>query len=356
MRAGRRVKRSRRSFWYGVRASGLLEKVVVVAVAGLLVAGALAVAGPGPITGTAVPDAATTERDPFQPPDWLVEDISAIYLRRFTLQHVRAPQLEPLISAMGINIYSVTLSANPRAIWVRGDAASIAQVRDLIASVDIPDNQEIDLDAIPLSLEYGVLTTYHIAPERLLEVLADLGMEASRYVIINRHVLIFDEEMLERWDDLQELVLQIDTSGVRDMTVFIYHLRNVAAADAATRLGAMGYDNTNTLTFSYDQLSRDLMVICPPSLREEVVETLSIIDSPLRTIRVPIAHERGPLAVLRLQARRALLSDLSGVSTSRMEISQNLSGDPADPWHVLWVEESPEMIPLLEYLLTRIGN
>lgn len=69
---------------------------------------------------------------------------------------------------------------------------------------------------------------------------------------------------------------------------------------------------------------------------------------------MPLITKSGDGARRQLEARRTLLSQMSGVPEGSMFISDNMSGDINNPQFVLWAEESPEVIKLLEELIAKL--
>ncbi len=166
--------------------------------------------------------------------------------------------------------------------------------------------------------------------------------------------MVFDRDLLDRWDEITDLVQHLDKPSARDSKVFVYTLRNTSASDAISRLNGLGFSRLAAQPFNYSELSKEIMVVCAPEEYDEIVEALGVIDTIRRPIRVPLLTVDGDNARKQLEARRTLLSQLSGVPESSMHISDNLSGDVNDPEYVLWVEESPEVIQRLESLLDRL--
>ena len=287
--------------------------------------------------------------DPFEYPsffDAVVEEPNPNQsLRRFNLAHITAEQVASLVGATDIGGRILTVSTNPHVMWARGSADDLGQIRDLIAAVDVSGNT--------VSLNFRTLTARFLPMSRVLELLDEAGIGPERYLMLGNQIFVFDKELLARWEAVEGLVARLDTPGAREHAVFVQRLYNISAADAADRLASMNLDGVTTETFNYPELSKEIVIISPPDMQDEARRVLSILDGRRLTIRVPIDTASGDNAKRQLEARRSLLSELSGVPESRMKISNNLSGNINQPHYVLWVEESPEVIRRLEELLSR---
>ncbi len=335
----------------------LLDKIVAVCVLGILVGAAFGIISAHPGNAGASDDpneGQAPSGDPFEPPEDFESAVvvdgedreEPLYLRRYDLQHIDPDTLMPLISGLGIDVRTVRVDANRRTIWARGTGKSLWQLGELITAVDRAENK--------LSIGYASIVTEHITPSRMIAHLSEVGLSPDRYITVGRTLMIFDRALLDRWSEVVDLASRVDTPASRDSRVFIYTLRNTAGEDAAERLNTIGFSDVQTQTFNYPELSKEIMVICPPEVYDEVVEALATIDTIRRRVRVPLITVSGDNARRQLEARRTLLSQLSGVPEGSMHISDNISGNINSPEYVLWVEESPEVVKQLEALLNRL--
>jgi len=281
------------------------------------------------------------------PADKLKKDFfNQMILTRFSLFYIPASEMKSLLGELGLDLTSITVSTNENAIWVQGTVQSVKKVREVIYSVDNMENQ--------VSLEHKTVTLTQISPERAVELLASAGVELKRYVLLDNRLLIFDPEVLSRWDQVQTMVEQLDIQAANKNKVFVLQLKNIVAGDAAKRLSEFGLSDVKTITYNYDRFGHELMVICPPYLETQLRSALVSMDVTRQVTRVPVMKEAGENANSKLSAKRSLLSDLSGVPVSKMHISRNLSGDNDNPEYVLWVEETPDKIQLIKDLISEM--
>lgn len=269
-------------------------------------------------------------------------------LVKFDLFYIPAQEISELLGELGIDQTNIMVDTNPRAIWIQGTAQSLQKVQQLIYAVDTEENQ--------LSLDYKTLTTTHISPDRVVELLARVGIELKRYVELDNRLLVFDRELFPHWEPVQKLVQQLDGPAANEQKAFVYHLNNIVAGDAAARLNEFGFDEVKAITYNYDRLGKELLVICPPHLETRVRSALVSLDQTRQKIRVPVHTEKSENARTRVYAMRDLVSELSGVSLSDLHISRNLTGDSNNPEYVLWVEETPDKIQLVKDLIDEMKS
>ncbi len=268
-------------------------------------------------------------------------------LARFNLQYLSADTFEQFITQLGINVQFITMPANPQVFWVQSAPHNLERLQDLIATLDRPENTgfEIKLDMLRFNLSY-------VPVARMEAFLVEAG--------INGKDIRTEENMQAIWvygppqnlEIAQELIDALDRPENAEQlpSIFVYSLRNISAEYAEERLRAMRDDlnilptGVQIMNFSFPGISQELLIISPPHLKEQVYKTLGQLDEPRQRIRRPVDSATGPNARNQLMVLRELLSQLTGISISRMYVSGNLSGDSESPYHILWVEETPDRV------------
>lgn len=277
-------------------------------------------------------------------PEVLKKDFfSQMVLTRFNTYFITSGELMGLIGDLGIPITGLTIDTNPNVIWAQGTVQELKKVRELIYAVDTAENQ--------LSLAYKTLTLTQISPDRAVDVLNRAGIELDKYFYLDNQLLVFDRELFNRWGQVEELFKRLDVQSAIEQKVFVYQLKNIVADDAAKRLDDFGLNGVKTILSNNERFSREFIVICPPHLESQVRSALVVLDGTRQKVRVPVDKKSGAGAHAALNARRGLLSQLSGVPVGSMYISGNLSGDNDNPEYVLWVEETPDRIELIKDLI-----
>ncbi|MFA5535584.1 MAG: STN domain-containing protein [Bacillota bacterium] len=271
-------------------------------------------------------------------------------LTRFDFIYIRGNQLQTLINTLGIPVKSFVLESNPRSIWVQGTPDDLIKIKELIAAVDIVENFYLD-DGEIINFAFKELKTYVVEPSRLVELIKETGIPLNKYVTIGNRLLVFDEAIIESWSQLQRVAMELDRLEGRNKTVFIYRFEHLVAKDAVTRMDSFGYDGLELLAFNFPELSREIIVICPPELEPQIYISLKAIDVAREKIKATITSASGSYAMERLKALRTILTEMSPVISTSMHISENLSGDSANPHYILWAEETPDRIKMLQELV-----
>ncbi|MEW5921996.1 MAG: secretin N-terminal domain-containing protein [Bacillota bacterium] len=275
-------------------------------------------------------------------------------LTRFNMQYLNAETIIPLIEQLAIPVQLITLPANPQALWAQGTPVALERVKELITALDRPENAGLET-----KLAMARFQLHYIPVSRMKIILQGAGIAAQNIIPDETAQLIWVYGSPQNLEVAQELIAGVDLPENAEIAphVFFYQLKNISAADAAARLETMDvFNGVKTMTFSYPEISQELLVICPPHLREQVYGALGRLDEARRRIRMPVDSAQGENARNRLAARRELLAQLTGVSISRMHISGNLSGDSSNPYYVLWVEETPDKIQLVRDMIEFIDN
>jgi len=270
-------------------------------------------------------------------------------LTRFSLYYVPADKIKELIGTLGVEQVTVTVDTNQNLIWVQGTAQVLKKVRELIYAVDTEDSQ--------LSLEYKTLTLTQIPTDQVVELLKGVGIELKRFAQLDNRLLVFDSELFSRWDKIETLVKELDITAASKRKVFVYQFKNITAGYAAERLTSFNFgDEVKTVTYNYEKFGKELLVICPSHLVTPVRSALVSLDTTRQKTRVPVLTATGERARQSLNAKRNLLSELSGISLANFHVSNNLSGDNKNPEYVLWVEETPDNVQLVKDLIGEMGS
>lgn len=287
-------------------------------------------------------------------PDKLKENyFDQMLLTRFDTYYVTPDQVKELISSLGLNISVLSLPDNPQALWVQGTVQSLQKARELVNAVDLPENNQLAL------LEYRTVTTSQLSPDRVVELLDSAGIKLEHYIINGNQLMVFEKKLFPRWEEVEALIARLDTLDALREKAFVYQLRNVSALDAAARLKLFNWGSGNevkTITYNNDNLGRELLVICPPSLEGRVRNALASIDLTRNKIKATIASAQGKNSYNSLNNIRNLLSQMSGVSAAYMHISSNLSAEEDNQSYVLWAEESPDKIKQLQDLAASFSS
>jgi type IV pilus assembly protein PilQ len=271
-------------------------------------------------------------------------------LTRFDLVYIKTEQFEPLLYILDLPVTSFVLEGNPYVIWVEGTPQELVKVKELLAAVDQKENAVFDGSG-PLPLDYRDVTVYAVEPSRLAQLIQQVGIPLERYLIMGNRLLIFDRAIIEQWDEFYRVISELDQIDARRSSVFPFRLNNIVAQDAAQRLSAFGYPDVRVITFNFPELSRELIVICPPELESQVYTSLVTLDVAPEKIKATVTTATGPTARRELQAKRSLLAEMTSVSLSDMYISDNLSGDASNPHYILWAHETPDRIKMLQDLV-----
>ena len=278
-------------------------------------------------------------------------------LTRFDTSFVPAEKIRGLINELGVPVKNVYIDSNPNVFWIQGTAGAQQKVREIVSAVDRRENG--------VGMKYRSLYLTQISPRRLVELFHNAGLELKHYVILGSRLVVFDRQLFARWDEVEGLARELDVLDARQEKVFLYRLRNLTAQEAADKLKLLDFSGeggasedgagggeVKTITFNYAQFSRELLVVCPAYLEDEVRGALGSLDTAMERIKVPILTRNSHQSC---NAYRDLLSKLTGVPAGSMHVSSNLGTD-ASPEYVLWVETTPDRVKMLKDVIKEMRS
>ena len=113
--------------------------------------------------------------------------VGAPLLDQVSLTYISAEAMARYLSEMDIEVKTLTVDTNRKAIWLQGTTEALAQARELIAILDIADNADLEADDPPLTL----IELEHITVGAMTGYLNELG--------ISIQVLRTDEDQKIFW-------------------------------------------------------------------------------------------------------------------------------------------------------------
>ena len=274
--------------------------------------------------------------------------IGASKLVSIQFTYMTAHQMNAVLREVGLQT-GLVLESNPKILYVYANDSQVAQIQELKAKLDTADNQQLDFAISMKKLTY-------IRASEIVPIIYQFGLGVDVITFSRTAMAVWlkgDEEAVKQ---VSSLIDQIDIKQNIDADHFIIRkLNNITALEADYRLKMLGIPEIRTYTFSYPQFSKSIMVICPKDYNMFVIDHLNQIDVVAEKIKVPIDYSDDPAATFRLEMRRELLSQLTGIPESSFTISKNVSRDN-NPYYLLILEETPERIKMVEDMIQKIDN
>ncbi|HAP32541.1 MAG TPA: hypothetical protein DCQ14_05760 [Firmicutes bacterium] len=258
---------------------------------------------------------------------------------RFSMRYIGTAPLLGALDQFGVQLPTFTVDTNPRTLWVQGTPRELGRVKEIIGALDRPENVGAGT-VLPLER----FDLQHMEAETIIHLLPQLGIIAQPITVPAAPRVFWIQSTPDRAAQIRDLIAALDhpENAALLPNIFIYSLRNISAAAAQSRLEEMAlFDEVETMTFRFPEISQELLVITPPHLREQVYTVLGQLDEARRRVRRPV---ESATSRARLIALRTLLAQLTDVPISRLFISDNLTGDLQNPYYILWVEDTPDNI------------
>jgi LysM repeat protein len=288
-------------------------------------------------------------------PDEVVNE-TRIYLRQYELRYITADMLRNIVSGLGIQLDMITVPNNPKTVWVNGDSNAISNFLEVKNKMDIEKNAppEGGLD----DSEY-VLYHYsfqHIVYEDIADIVSGLLPEVTVFPLDFYPSVVLVHAKPDAFKSFLELVDGLDQRYLADKTKYYHHrLNNITAQEAAARIESMAIENLNVYTMNLAKFSKDLLVVCPEYMQDEVRELINGLDVKGTAIRVPVDYSTVIDGQQKLEARREILVKLTGLLKEQFYISGNIAR--GDSFHyIMYVEGTPEEIQLVSDMIAKMDN
>lgn len=272
-----------------------------------------------------------------------------IKLTSLTLTYITAKQMNEILQMMGL-IKGIVIDTNPNTLWVYTDSRTLSEINDIKAQVDVPNNAHHD-SLILVEKKMKFLTAGEIIP-----ILAQLG--------VNVNPITFPRKSMTIWLNGTEESIKMATSmidafdvkeNMNDNVFFIQKLTNITAKEAENRLKQLDIEGIKTYTFAFPEFAKSIMVFCPSDYKLFVMSHINKLDVKTERIKVPIDYSDVATGMSRLQYRRDVIANLTGVTTAAFTITTNIARD--DGFHyIMYLEESPETIQMVKDMIKYIDD
>jgi hypothetical protein len=108
-------------------------------------------------------------------------------------------------------------------------------------------------------------------------------------------------------------------------------------------------------TFPYSAFSKSILVSCPGDYMDTVSEMIDVLDSKSPTVTLPVDSSNVQNGSARLNSRRILISELTGIPVSSFKISSNIARDDGYRY-VMYLTASPEEIQRVKDIIAEIDG
>jgi len=307
------------------------------------------------------------------------EPVKEFTLTPIDLKYVESGVINTLIAQLEIPCKTVVFETNPWTIWVEADASAMKDVLTLVSSVDIAENKAPEVaeevtdtegekedkdgkedkgnkedkeEAIVDTTRIEAKKMKNITWSRLLPLIQDLDIPVKIIAIDSSGYNLWMRGDQQSINLMNDLINRLDNYFTRDdVNFFIHKLDYLKASTAIEKLNFIGMKDVQAMSLNYPEFSREILIACPADRITDVTNVLKKLDVPGEKVRVIVDSSATSNGKSRLEARRDLIVQLTGISKESFQVSQNIS-KTYEPLYVLWVEESPDNIALIRDVIS----
>ena len=307
------------------------------------------------------------------------EPVKEFTLTPIDLKYVESGVINTLIAQLEIPCKTVVFETNPWTIWVEADASAMKDVLTLVSSVDIAENKAPEVaeevtdtegekedkdgkedkgnkedkeEAIVDTTRIEAKKMKNITWSRLLPLIQDLDIPVKIIAIDSSGYNLWMRGDQQSINLMNDLINRLDNYFTRDdVNFFIHKLDYLKASTAIEKLNFIGMKDVQAMSLNYPEFSREILIACPADRITDVKNVLKKLDVPGEKVRAIVDSSATSNGKSRLEARRDLIVQLTGISKESFQVSQNIS-KTYEPLYVLWVEESPDNIALIRDVIS----
>jgi hypothetical protein len=281
------------------------------------------------------------------------QNTSNYLLTSITLNYITAEQMNNVLQSMGL-FRGIIMDGNPKTLWVYADKNTLNTINQIKEKIDVAANAESGTILLKAK-KMNFLTANEVIP-----ILMQLGIDVNP--------ITFPRKSMTVWLNGSEAAVNlassvIDTFDIKDHindnVFYVHKLVHITAKEAQSRLEQLNLAGVTTYTFAFPEFTKSLIVFCPSDYKLFVMSHLNNLDISGEKIKVPIDYSDVATGMSRLQQRRDLLANLTGVTTAAFTISTNVARD--DGFHyIMYLEETPDVIQrvkdMIKYIDSPLGD
>lgn len=157
-------------------------------------------------------------------------------------------------------------------------------------------------------------------------------------------------------DKAREIIKSIDNPEASLTACYsVFTLDYISAAEMAARLDSLSIEGLTVYTYPYPSFNNQILVGCNSDLAHTIFSIVDSLDQRSAVITLPVDFSKSQNGRQRLEQRRNLIAEMTGISTSNFKISGNIDrGDGY--WYILYLTESAEEIQRVKDLIAEINR
>lgn len=292
---------------------------------------------------------------------------ATVNLVAYTLKYISTTTVKEVLSNLGLNITTFTMSNSSNKVWVSGNAVDLANLEVVLAKIDIAENVT--------DKEFGIYRLKYVEIESINTAMADLGLwdiiedGAGTTTIIpstviseNPYVILINFTYVNK-EMVDFLISEIDTPANMNQIpeISIYTFSNITAQTAMERIdtfkGNMTFNLDDIIFFDlgYMGYTRQLVVLTNNNEEVLVMSFLADLDFKSETIKIVVDSISGNSGHTLLRNRIPTIAYLAGVDEDNFYLSGNLTKS-GTPYYIMWMEDTAENCRKVQEVINMIDG
>jgi type II secretory pathway component GspD/PulD (secretin) len=280
--------------------------------------------------------------------------------RAIHVEYISAKELQFILAQLSLPS-GFTLEGNPNTLYIYASNEDFKTIDSVRAVVDVVDNYSIE-GSYFTSRKIELYRLSHITAESVISLFEEISSEEGAGLDIR---VVYSNGLQKAvWlcgtiDAIAEAKSMIRTVDLPEMDILsrveVFRLYNVTAKEMEKKLQLLAIPDLTIYTFPYSAFSKSILVSCPGDYMDTVSEMIDVLDSKSPTVTLPVDSSNVQNGSARLNSRRILISELTGIPVSSFKISSNIARDDGYRY-VMYLTASPEEIQRVKDIIAEIDG
>jgi type II secretory pathway component GspD/PulD (secretin) len=247
------------------------------------------------------------------------------------------------------------LETNPSTVYIYAGVQDFEQIEAIRNIVDVVENYSGD-GSYAVTQRFEKVALSYVTKDTVQSVISSFGLGVDVITSGGFSKAVWLQGSADNIIKAKGIIQAIDTAEASAINSFrVYRLYSVTAAEMEARLRALDISDIAVYTYSFPQFGRQLLVGCSSDYFTTVAGIISSLDVAAAAVTLPVDASEAIDGRARLDRRRSLISEMSGIAPDNFKISGNIS-KTENPRYILYLTAAPEEIQRVRDIIAEIDS
>lgn len=274
--------------------------------------------------------------------------------KSISVEYISASEFQQVLAQLDLPS-GFTLEGNPDTLYVYASPEDFDAINRIKTVVDVVENYSFEGSYAAYNEVVSVKLNY-ITKDAASSLLANFGFDLQVIQSDRMQKSIWMIGSAEVTSEAIDILSQVDVPlNSLSQTFEVFRLYNITAKEMQAKLNSMNLPAISIYTFAYPEFSKSVLISCEGDLISSISDLIDSLDRTSPSVTLVVDSSEVENGIVRLNARRKLVAEMSGIPEIQFKISDNIArGDGYR--YVMYLTASPEEIQRVIDLIAQIDS